>query len=102
MAQFEVPAVVTADPQANVTDLLVERVKATPSLALFAVPDGAGWRDVTAAAFLREFVRPDITWAHLDIAGPAWNDGAAYDFVPKGGTGAAVRTLIALARSFKA
>ena len=57
---------------------------------------------LTAAAFLREFVRPDITWAHLDIAGPAWNDGAAYDFVPKGGTGAAVRTLIALARSFKA
>lgn len=56
MAQFEVPAVVTADPQANVTDLLVERVKATPSLALFAVPDGAGWRDVTAAAFLREVV----------------------------------------------
>ncbi len=56
MAQFEVPAVVPADPQANVTDLLVERVKATPSLALFAVPDGAGWRDVTAAAFLREVV----------------------------------------------
>ena len=31
MVQFEVPAIVPADPQANVTDLLVERVKATPA-----------------------------------------------------------------------
>lgn len=54
--QFEVPAVVPADPQANVSDLLVERVKATPSLALFAVPDGDGWRDITAAEFQREVV----------------------------------------------
>jgi long-chain acyl-CoA synthetase len=58
--QFEVPAVVPADPEANVTDLLVERVKATPSLALFAVPDGPGgegWRDIAAAEFQREVVR---------------------------------------------
>ena len=57
--QFEVPAVVPADPQANVSDLLVERVKATPSLALFAVPDGpdgASWRDITAAEFQREVI----------------------------------------------
>ena len=54
--QFEVPAVVPADPQANVSDLLVERVKATPSLALFAVPDGEGWRDVSAAEFQRDVV----------------------------------------------
>ena len=52
--QFEVPPVVPADPDANITDLLVERVKASPSLALFAVPDGAGWRDITAAEFQRE------------------------------------------------
>ncbi len=54
--QFEVPAVVPADPQANVADLLVERVKATPSLPLFAVPDGDGWRDITAAEFEREVI----------------------------------------------
>jgi long-chain acyl-CoA synthetase len=54
--QFEVPAVVPADPQANVSDLLVERVKATPSLALFAVPDGEGWRDITAAEFQRDVI----------------------------------------------
>ena len=55
--QFEVPAVVPADPQANISDLLVERVKATPSLALFAVPDGDGWRDITAAQFHKDVVR---------------------------------------------
>jgi len=54
--QFEVPAIIAADPQANVSDLLVERVKATPSLALFAIPDGDGWRDITAAEFQREVV----------------------------------------------
>jgi len=51
VVQFEVPAIVPADPQANVTDLLVDRVKATPNLALFAVPEGDGWRDITAAEF---------------------------------------------------
>lgn len=56
MVQFEVPAIVPADPHANITDLLVERVKATPNLALFAVPDGAGWRDITAAEFHRQVV----------------------------------------------
>ena len=56
MVQFEVPAIVPADPQANVTDLLAERVKATPGLALFAVPDGDGWRDITAAEFQRQVI----------------------------------------------
>lgn len=56
MVQFEVPAIVPADPQANITDLLVERVKATPQLALFAVPEGDGWRDITAADFQKQVV----------------------------------------------
>jgi long-chain acyl-CoA synthetase len=46
-----VPAVVPADPQANVSDLLAERVAKTPDRALFAVPDGNGWRDVAASVF---------------------------------------------------
>ena len=54
--QFEVPAIVPADPNANIADLLVNRVRATPSLALFAVPDGAGWRDITAAEFQRQVI----------------------------------------------
>jgi long-chain acyl-CoA synthetase len=56
VVQFEVPAIVPADPQANVTDLLVDRVRATPQLALFAVPDGDGWRDITAAEFHRQVI----------------------------------------------
>lgn len=49
-----------------------------------------------AAAFLREFVG-DLPWIHLDIAGPAFNEGSAYDYTPVGGTGAGVRTLVQLA-----
>ncbi|HPT95007.1 MAG TPA: AMP-dependent synthetase/ligase [Microbacteriaceae bacterium] len=56
MIEFDVPAVVPADPTANVSDLLVERVKATPNLALFAVPENGGWRDVTAAEFQRQVI----------------------------------------------
>jgi leucyl aminopeptidase len=51
-----------------------------------------------AGLFLREFVGEGITWAHLDIAGPAFYEGAPYGYTPKGGTGSAVRTLVALAR----
>ena len=56
MVQFDTPAVVAPDPQANITDLLVERVKKTPQLALFAVPEGTGWRDITASDFLNQVV----------------------------------------------
>ena len=54
---------------------------------------------LVAAAFLREFVGEGIPWAHLDIAGPAFRDGAPYGYVSAGGTGAGVRTLVALAAS---
>jgi len=55
--EFEVPAMVAADPEANTTDLLVDRVAATPDRALFAIPtaDG-GWSDVTSAEFLRQVI----------------------------------------------
>ena len=46
--------------------------------------------------FLRDFVREGQRWAHLDIAGPAWNSGSPWGYTTKGGTGAAVRTLGAL------
>ena len=57
MKEFEVPAMVAADPAANTTDLLVDRVAATPNRALFAIPtaDG-GWSDVTSAEFLRQVI----------------------------------------------
>jgi leucyl aminopeptidase len=53
---------------------------------------------VFAASFLHEFVG-DTKWAHLDIAGPAFNDGEPHGYTPKGGTGASVRTLVKLVQS---
>jgi leucyl aminopeptidase len=51
---------------------------------------------LTAGLFLKEFVADGVKWAHLDIAGPAYNGGAAYGYTPAGGTGAAVRTFVQL------
>src|SRR5216683_6060804 len=59
-------------------------------------PDRSGGM-LVAGLFLREFVPAGVRWAHLDIAGPAYNDGASYGYVAKGGTGAAVRTLVQIA-----
>ncbi|GAA1897223.1 leucyl aminopeptidase [Streptomyces sodiiphilus] len=52
---------------------------------------------LSAGLFLKEFVSDGTTWGHLDIAGPAFNEGAAFGYTPKGGTGSAVRTLVRLA-----
>ncbi|MFF3610940.1 leucyl aminopeptidase [Streptomyces sp. NPDC002580] len=52
---------------------------------------------LVAGLFLREFVGEGITWAHLDIAGPAFNEAGPFGYTPKGGTGSAVRTLVRLA-----
>ncbi|MEU4897003.1 leucyl aminopeptidase [Streptomyces sp. NPDC044780] len=52
---------------------------------------------LVAGIFLREFVADGITWGHLDIAGPAFNESGPFGYTPKGGTGSAVRTLVRLA-----
>lgn len=52
---------------------------------------------LSAGIFLKEFVPDRQPWAHLDIAGPAYNEKAAYGYTPKGGTGAAVRTFVQIA-----
>ncbi len=49
----------------------------------------AGW-------FLKDFIADGLSWAHLDIAGPAYNAGAPYGYTHKGGVGFGVRTLVAL------
>lgn len=55
--------------------------------------------------FLKEFIGTTgkngdlIPWAHLDIAPTANNGSAAYGHMPKGATGVALRTLVALAES---
>jgi leucyl aminopeptidase len=47
--------------------------------------------------FLRQFVPDGVRWAHIDIAGPAFHEGDPYGYTPKGGTGAAVRSLVQIA-----
>jgi leucyl aminopeptidase len=49
---------------------------------------------LVAGLFLQDFVPDGVKWAHLDIAGPAYNQGAPHGYTPKGGTGVAVRTLV--------
>ncbi|MEH6662395.1 MAG: leucyl aminopeptidase [Parasphingorhabdus sp.] len=53
-------------------------------------PRGAG--SITAAQFLKRFVKDGVKWAHLDIAGMVWADkpGPVWD---KGATGYGVRLL---------
>lgn len=51
-----------------------------------------------AAAFLRAFVGEDVAWAHLDIAGPAYNSEQGYGYITQGGTGVPVRTLVEIAQ----
>ena len=52
---------------------------------------------IVGATFLSNFVG-ESAWAHLDIAGSAWNLGRAY--APKGASGYGVRLLVELARSY--
>jgi leucyl aminopeptidase len=52
---------------------------------------------IVGAAFLSHFVG-DVPWAHLDIAGSAWDLGRAY--APKSASGYGVRLLVELARSY--
>ena len=53
---------------------------------------------ITAAEFLHRFVG-DVPWAHLDIAGTAWDTGKPY--AGRGGSGWGVHTLVALARRLR-
>lgn len=50
----------------------------------------------SAGVFLKQFIKPEIPWAHLDVAGPAFVTRKVVN-CPAGATGFAVRTLIELA-----
>lgn len=49
---------------------------------------------ITGAAFIKEFVNNDTPWAHLDIAGTAYNEGQPHGDVPAYATGFGVRLLL--------
>lgn len=60
-------------------------------------PEGRKAGTIVGGTFLSNFVG-DTPWAHLDIAGSAWDLGRAY--APKQGAGYGVRLLVELARSY--
>lgn len=72
---------------------LAEAVKSPVADLRNATPKRHGGM-LSAACFLREFVRPPIQWAHVDIAGPAFNTSTSHGFTPARGTGVPVRTLV--------
>ncbi len=54
---------------------------------------------ITAACYLESFVG-DTPWAHMDIAGTAW-DFTEKTYIPKGPSGTGVRTLLAFVKNWK-
>ena len=57
MQSYDVPPLVVSEPSENITDLLVNRVKATPDLNLFAIETKPGvWVDLTAKEFERRVI----------------------------------------------
>jgi leucyl aminopeptidase len=80
-----------------IPDEMGEKVRGNSKIADLAQHNTDRWGGALfAAAFLREFVG-DTRWAHLDIAGPAYNEKGAYGYTPVGGTGVMVATLVQLA-----
>ncbi|MEU3271847.1 leucyl aminopeptidase [Saccharomonospora sp. NPDC006951] len=51
---------------------------------------------LAAGIFLREFVADGLPWAHIDVAGPAYNAASPWGYTGKGGTGVPVRTIAAV------
>jgi leucyl aminopeptidase len=80
-----------------IPDEMGEKVRGNTKIADLAQHNTERWGGALyAAAFLREFVG-ESTWAHVDIAGPAFNEKPAYGYVTPGGTGMSVATLVELA-----
>jgi leucyl aminopeptidase len=55
---------------------------------------------LSAGLFLKEFVADGLPWAHLDIAGPAYNSQSAHGYTHKGGVGFGIRTMVAFTEDF--
>jgi leucyl aminopeptidase len=71
-----------------------ERIRSESKVADLLQHNWVRWGSALwAAGFLQEFVdgRP---FAHLDIAGPAYNTGGPWGHVPSGGTGYSISTLV--------
>jgi leucyl aminopeptidase len=75
-----------------------DRLIDSPVADMKNISDGRLAGSVTAAQFLQRFVN-DVPWAHLDIAGTAWNTKGT-DISIRGATGYGVRLLHALVSKY--
>lgn len=57
---------------------------------------------LVAGVYLREFVADGVQWAHLDVAGPAYNSSGPWGYTGKGGTGVPTRTMFAVLQDIAA
>ncbi|MBS9532938.1 leucyl aminopeptidase [Mycobacterium sp. M1] len=57
---------------------------------------------LVAGTYLREFVAAGVAWAHIDVAGPAYNASGPWGYTPKGGTGVPTRTMFAVLEDISA
>ena len=53
---------------------------------------------LVAGLFLKEFIKDELPWLHLDIAGVELNTGKPHGHTPVGATGVAVRSLVEMAK----
>jgi leucyl aminopeptidase len=70
--------------------------------SMIADMKNVGGRDggsITAAQILQRFVKDDVKWAHLDIAGVTWSNSDK-PTQPRGGTGFGVRLLDSLVANY--
>ncbi|GAA1624352.1 AMP-binding protein [Leucobacter chromiireducens] len=56
MKQSEMPILIPPVPEDNISDLLEQRVAASPDRVLFSVPEAGGWRDISATEFRAQVV----------------------------------------------
>jgi leucyl aminopeptidase len=73
----------------------LERFLDSPVADLNNTGDGPGGGPIVGGLFLKRFVG-DVPWVHIDLAGPAFLPRSlACHYLPAGGTGYGVRTLLA-------
>lgn len=82
-------------PLAEAYDKLLD----SPIADMQNISAGRGAGSITAAQFLQRFIKKDVPWAHLDIAGTAWSKKPKA-FSPKGATGFGVRLLNELVKNY--
>lgn len=63
------------------------------------VPGGRWGGAITAGLFLEAFVNK-TPWVHMDIAGPAFEEKQTISYMPNGGTGFGVRTMLEFIEQF--